>query len=280
MKKVTMIRVARYQPGKAGCYIGRSQSSPLGNPYTVKEYGRVKAIELYREWLHSRLEERDPAVRWALNSLYKEAVKGSVTLLCHCAPLPCHGEVVAEVLGEALAARGHEVVVEVEGRLSARPEGLPSTRVAVFGPRDMGPQAGAFKARLKRALEEEGEVVVTSGGAEGADTVGLEVAQEMGLWAEVFPPTKEYRVFYPGIYTWGEVKAPPYPEEVRNLARRAYGPGWEGLDWFVQALMVRNAALLLGAAKAYYFPPRSRGGGTRHALRVAEILGVELVCLG
>jgi len=56
-----------------------------GNPFTVKESGRDLAIALYREWA-------------GMNPDFLEPLRGK-RLACWCAPLPCHGDVIAELVG-------------------------------------------------------------------------------------------------------------------------------------------------------------------------------------
>lgn len=55
-----------------------------GNPFTVKESGRDLAIALYREWV-------------GVNPTFLEPLRGK-RLACWCAPLPCHGDVIAELI--------------------------------------------------------------------------------------------------------------------------------------------------------------------------------------
>lgn len=62
-----------------------------GNPYTVKDYGRDKCIEMYREYIVQRLE-KDPLLRKELASL-----RGQV-LGCYCKPQACHGDVLVELM--------------------------------------------------------------------------------------------------------------------------------------------------------------------------------------
>lgn len=103
------IRISNKKAGGAGHYVGRP--SPLGNPFVLKHEGeRERVISQYRDWLKTRLEIRDEAVRAALNELYQELVtRGELT--CWCAPRRCHAEVIAEFLAEAAARRGHQVEI-------------------------------------------------------------------------------------------------------------------------------------------------------------------------
>ena len=68
-------------------YIGRG--SVYGNPYEIDKDGtRKEVIEKYRILLEKKIREDDflKHLRW---------LKGRV-LVCHCKPLACHGDVLAE----------------------------------------------------------------------------------------------------------------------------------------------------------------------------------------
>lgn len=74
-------------------YIGRG--TPFGNPYVVNQaVSRAEAIARYREYFYAKLE-RDPAF-----SILLERLRGRV-LACHCKPMDCHGDVIAEYLNRA-----------------------------------------------------------------------------------------------------------------------------------------------------------------------------------
>jgi hypothetical protein len=66
-------------------YIGRP--SIFGNPFKIGRDGtRTQVIDKYRQWVQGQ-----PAVMAAIPSL-----RGKV-LGCWCRPLPCHGDVLAEL---------------------------------------------------------------------------------------------------------------------------------------------------------------------------------------
>ena len=98
-----MIEVVNKRHGRGGAlvtwqYIGRP--SPLGNPFSIKmrERTREQAIAEYRDWLTERLTY-DCSTRTEFNHLLDILkVHGELTLVCWCAPLPCHGDVVKEFL--------------------------------------------------------------------------------------------------------------------------------------------------------------------------------------
>jgi hypothetical protein len=70
-------------------YCGRA--SPLGNPFRIGRDGtRDEVIARFRVWLWERLRDGDAEVQAALDALGEESVLG-----CHCAPRPCHAEVIA-----------------------------------------------------------------------------------------------------------------------------------------------------------------------------------------
>jgi hypothetical protein len=78
-------------------YVGRP--TIFGNPFThlsthaselIRVPTRERAVERYREWFHIRMA--DPVFEAAVESL-----RGK-DLVCWCAPLPCHAEVIVEYL--------------------------------------------------------------------------------------------------------------------------------------------------------------------------------------
>lgn len=97
-----------HTPTNNDVYVGRG--SALGNPFSHKKgtkaayvvETRTAAIEHYRAWLQERIAEREPAVMRALAAIYDRAKCGDVNLVCYCAPLSCHGEVIAEVVSAHL----------------------------------------------------------------------------------------------------------------------------------------------------------------------------------
>ncbi len=72
---------------KPWVYIGRG--TPLGNPFTLKSHGRTGALDQYRRWLWEKIKACDPQVIAALDAITEDH-----HLVCSCAPLPCHGDVV------------------------------------------------------------------------------------------------------------------------------------------------------------------------------------------
>ena len=91
-----------------GVYVGRASSlararklcgymldySILGNEEgTVAGDSRAGAIAKYKAWLWTKIKERGP--EWdALRELSNIARDGDMALVCWCAPLPCHGDVI------------------------------------------------------------------------------------------------------------------------------------------------------------------------------------------
>jgi len=94
---ITVVNKKTYK-GK-GEYIGRP--NVLGNPFPVS-MGRDKCIAEYKKWLNNKIKSKDSAVCAELNRLYKIAKHGDLTLVCWCAPLACHGDVIKAVIEEKL----------------------------------------------------------------------------------------------------------------------------------------------------------------------------------
>lgn len=113
------ITVVNKKRGGTGEYIGRP--SVLENGWTSKSYGggiRVgsvaESIACFERDLRTRIARkgkgvdaktaaRDHAVCAELNRLYALAQERPVSLVCWCAPGPCHGDVIKRVLEEAHA---------------------------------------------------------------------------------------------------------------------------------------------------------------------------------
>jgi len=86
-------------------YVGRP--SPLGNPFTVKEHGRHKALELYKDWLGLQYSTNNTRVKAVLNDLSKDLENaGSIVLSCWCTPKKCHAEIIGEALIALIKKRG------------------------------------------------------------------------------------------------------------------------------------------------------------------------------
>jgi hypothetical protein len=88
---VTTVAHWNDRPSSGWAYIGRKGGGLFGNPFTAERHGRDRAIALFRVYFHNRLE-RDESFRAAVLAL-----RGKV-LVCHCKPLACHGDVIAEYL--------------------------------------------------------------------------------------------------------------------------------------------------------------------------------------
>lgn len=75
--------------GSIDMYIGRG--SPWGNPYVIgKDGNRTEVIARYRKYAVMMLSE---------NPHWLNRLRGK-DLVCFCAPLACHGDVLLEMIGE------------------------------------------------------------------------------------------------------------------------------------------------------------------------------------
>lgn len=92
MERAKVVHVKDDKYKDQGVYIGRP--SKWGNPFshlpgTLALYrvgSRAEAIEAYREWLND-----NPELRATVGELKGEVLK------CWCSPLPCHGDVLADL---------------------------------------------------------------------------------------------------------------------------------------------------------------------------------------
>ena len=92
--------------GLDGYFIGRP--SVLASPFNIGLHGkRMAVIEKYRTWLWNQIKKEDPIVMDELNRLLELwRGEGRLSLVCFCAPSPCHGDVIASAL-KWLEERSH-----------------------------------------------------------------------------------------------------------------------------------------------------------------------------
>ena len=62
-----------------------------GNPFLV--------IEKYRDWLIRQLEDNNTEVISTINAIAEHVRSGKdIALVCRCAPEPCHGDIIKELI--------------------------------------------------------------------------------------------------------------------------------------------------------------------------------------
>jgi len=104
MVHVSSTEVVHLRHSDFDIYIGRKTRGGqhhYGNPFKIGEDGtREEVIEAYRLWLEgTAYQDVEPERRaWILTNLYK--LKGK-RLGCYCSPLPCHGDVLKEIVDGA-----------------------------------------------------------------------------------------------------------------------------------------------------------------------------------
>jgi len=122
-----VIVVNRHSYKGPGIYIGRGKdprSAPFGNPFTERPLettlakfqvaSREEAIARYRMWVREQWES-DAHFRRCLIFLVKKHLRGEqVVLICSCAPKPCHGDVLKELIEQMAELK----VVALEDKLA------------------------------------------------------------------------------------------------------------------------------------------------------------------
>ncbi|MHB8255399.1 MAG: DUF4326 domain-containing protein [Acidiferrobacter sp.] len=252
-------------PNTPGVYVGRP--SPLGNPYALGADGdRAIVIAHYRDWLLARIDERDPVVITALLG-----IRDGQALICHCAPLPCHADVIAEAL---------EIHVPI--LRGPRP---PTYRYAGIGSRATPQPVLTQMRKVAERLAARGYTLL-SGGAPGADTA---FASGAGPTQEIFLPWKGFNG-YP--MDANDSRQSPTAEAFRvaELLHRA----WSALTPAARTLMARNSHQALGAGLrspvdfvVCWTPDgcereesrTARTGGTGQAIALADRWGIPVINL-
>lgn len=109
--KINVVNRRTYQNnGEFDIYIGRG--SVLGNPFTSIPIDRTKAefqcnsreesIEMFKEYIINKINNKDKQVCDELNFIYKIAKDRNVNLICYCKPKSCHGDVIKEIIESKL----------------------------------------------------------------------------------------------------------------------------------------------------------------------------------
>jgi hypothetical protein len=103
-----MIRIGNVKLGDKGVYIGRAcfgyPTSPLQNPFRLSNPKmRAGVIRQYRTHIMDRIAKGDQSVISEIERIANLAKAGDVTLLCWCAPMACHGDVIREIIEAKLA---------------------------------------------------------------------------------------------------------------------------------------------------------------------------------
>jgi hypothetical protein len=88
-------------------YIGRGNArlprSPLHNPYPLpNEAQREACIARYLLYLRRELKAENAAINAELDRLVALASEGPIKLVCYCAPRPCHGDIIKEMIEDEL----------------------------------------------------------------------------------------------------------------------------------------------------------------------------------
>lgn len=98
--------VVRFSVGRRGSGTGAGCVAlhALANPFKVEPYGPYElgeALLCYRDYLQEKIAAKDADVCRALNTVWLAAKRGEVELECFCKPLPCHADVIIEIVETA-----------------------------------------------------------------------------------------------------------------------------------------------------------------------------------
>ena len=73
-------------------YVPGATSSKWRNPFSIKKYGRDECLEKYKEYILKKINE-NPEI-YNLNEI------NGKNLGCWCAPEPCHGNILIEIIND------------------------------------------------------------------------------------------------------------------------------------------------------------------------------------
>jgi hypothetical protein len=167
-----------HAPTPHDVYIGRP--SILGNPFTYKPSKhatyllptRDACLREYRKWLYRRIEDGDRAIIDALLAIPDDA-----NLVCWCAPLPCHGDVIVDAV-KRLRSGGSATT--------------PAVRILMCGSRTWT-NRDIINAEIARLVRRYGDALTIIAGDEpnGADAIVHSVCGEHDLAHEMYCASAE-----------------------------------------------------------------------------------------
>jgi hypothetical protein len=100
---IVVVNKRTHKPTSTDAYIGRG--SPLGNHFPMSAtVSRERCIEMYRIEFNRMITQKInnhlnyDKCRKQLYDIYNLHKKGTVYLVCYCAPLACHGDVIKQFI--------------------------------------------------------------------------------------------------------------------------------------------------------------------------------------
>ena len=277
MKNRPDLRAALDGADEHGDVVRIDRRTRWGNPFLIGRHSsREEVIERYRTWLWGK-------VRTGEIQVAELAALNGKTLACHCAPLPCHGDVLVKAAAWAQARIAPGTAQTAQ---EMRQEGR--TRAPVYagvGARRTPPAVLDSMRDMARELAALGWHLRT-GGATGADSAFAHAV-----------PAGQRTVFVPwrGYNGWEASANQGVPlcrvlgaHEMRTMRKAAapYHPAWERCPERVRDLHARNVAVVLGADMGQAvdamvcWTDRGRvSGGTGMAIRLARHQGIPVLNL-
>ena len=262
MKDRPDLRAALEGKDEHGDVVRIDRRTRWGNPFVIGRHGsREEVIERYRAWLWRK-------VKGGGISLTELAALNGKTLLCHCHPKPCHGDVLAKAASWAHARleadRSWQPGEKIEASI-----GPPPIYAGVGARKTPEPVLGAMKD-MATNLAGRGWHLRT-GGAKGADDAFARAA-----------PAERRTVYLPwrGYNGWSETERRALTaQELRSLraAAEPHHPAWQRCPARVRDLHARNVAILVGVnlrepvhAMVCWTEGGRVEGGTGMAMRLAK----------
>jgi hypothetical protein len=73
----------------------------FGNPFVLKNKNnmqeRLKVIDLYEQKFYEEINKNNSVVNNEIEKIVNKIKSGeNIALICHCHPLPCHGDIISE----------------------------------------------------------------------------------------------------------------------------------------------------------------------------------------
>lgn len=94
------------------------RGTALGNVFSHLPNSRAKyqvetrdeAVDRFEVYINEMIRVKDPKICFALNEIYRAALRGNVNLVCFCRPARCHGEVIQKIIEKKIVEHHNKKV--------------------------------------------------------------------------------------------------------------------------------------------------------------------------
>ena len=179
---IRIVNLANYKPTKGEILIKVDRSNKiLGNKFIMKnESERDYVCDKYQEWFYTQIKENNKDVIEELNKIKELSLNNNIALGCWCYPKRCHAQTIKKFLEVDMVAKKESTIKSKR----------PTFKVIIAGGRNFNDYERLKRDCDKLLINKRNmgyRIIIISGTAQGADTLGEQYAKEKGYEVLRFP---------------------------------------------------------------------------------------------